>query len=588
MSEEELLGHGSWRGKKKRKDRLAKVAAAKAKKTQAKIVAPKLPRITKSLLDRAIRCLPGYDPFLEAGDCSFDYKRAREAVRFFHEELKHVKGKWRGQPLLLELWEIGIVANIFGWIRPDGLRRFRKVFIFVPRKNAKTTLCAGILNLILFEDGEPGAEIYGMASEHYQACMIFEQAAGMVKQNEALSERCRVYDGQAKAIKLKSDDSVYRVLSHGNDARRKHGYNVHAAFIDEVHALPNGDLVEALETGTGAREQPLIVELTTSDFDREGSFCNEEYDYAVRVRDEGGDPSFLPVIYEAPKNCDWKDPKVWAIANPNLGVSISYEALEHECRTAINRPSKLNRFLRLHLNIRTAADTLWIPKAAWQKCAGEIDLEALKGRTCFGGLDLASYRDITALVLMFPDGDTYKLLPFFWVPEVIGERHDRKNRKLYEKWMRQGVLRVTPGDSTDYNIILRDIKELGELYGIRDIAIDMNWQGAQLATDLQGAGFEVTKFGQSYLAFAAPTAEFEALWSSGRLIHPNHPVLNWMAENVSVQWNPEGSCMKPVKDRTRGKIDAIVAAIMALARAMTQEDSPEPWAWRNTTDAESS
>jgi phage terminase large subunit-like protein len=563
--------------KKRDKERAAK----KAPKPKLRLAPVKLPRITGRLLDRAIRCLPGYDPYTDPGACEFKHKLARNAVKFFHERLKHVKGRWARQPLILEEWEIGIVANLFGWVRPDGLRRFQKAFIFVPRKNAKTTLSAGIVNLLLFKDGEPGAEIYGMASEHRQACMVFEHAMGMVLQDEDLESRCKIFNGQAKAIELNEDRSIYRVLSHGHDAKKKHGYHVHAAIVDEVHALPDGELLEALETGTGARTQPLIIEITTSDYDREDSVCNDEYDYAVAVRDGTiEDRSFLPVIYEAPKDADWTDPKVWAIANPNLDVSVSTEFIEKQCKKAQARPSFENTFKRLHLNMRTAQDTLWIPKPAWDACAGDVDPEALRGCSCFAGVDLASKYDLTTCVLMFPEGNTYKLLPFFWVPSEIGKVREHRNRKLYERWMRAGVVRVTDGNMTDYNVVERDIIELGEMYGIREIAIDRAFQGDQMATNLSNAGFEVVIIGQGFLSMYAPSLEFETLVMSRRLIHGNHPIMNWMAGNVSVEWNTAGNCFKPIKTKDRMKIDGVIGAVEALARAMVYRDKKSVYSKR--------
>ncbi|KKL20610.1 hypothetical protein LCGC14_2453730, partial [marine sediment metagenome] len=356
-------------------------------------------KTASSKLDKIIRLIPGYDPVSTAGECTFDEKAAQHVIDFFTECLTHVKGDMKGQPFILQPWEQAIVANLFGWKQPDGARRYREAFIFIPRKNGKTTLTAGIVLYTLFCDGEPGAEIYSAAKDREQAALLYEQAKGMVLQEPELSSRSTLY-ATYKSIVIASEGSSYKAISA--EASTKYGYNTHLAIIDELHAQHNRELVDVLMTSTGARRQPLIIHITTSDYERE-SICNEKHLQASKVRDGiTKDPSFLPVIYEATIDDDWADPKVWAKANPNLDVSLPTKYLERECQHAKEVPAYENTFKRLHLNIRTEQATRWISMESWDACDEKIDLADLVGRDCYAGLDLASKIDVASFVLLFP------------------------------------------------------------------------------------------------------------------------------------------------------------------------------------------
>jgi phage terminase large subunit-like protein len=544
--------------------------------------APPIPR-TAAQWRRLICSLPGYDPYATKTKCRFDSKLARKAISFFHDRLRHVKGEKAGTPFYLERWQQAFIGNLFGWkiqVARDGdgnlewRRRYREALLFVPRKNGKTPLAAGIVLYMLSEDGEPCAEIYGAASEYKQASLVFEHARGMVLQDPGakgsapLSKRCKIYSGQSKAIQLISDYSTYRVIS--SDAYSAHGYNTHAAVIDELHTHPTRDLVDTLTTSTGARRQPLIVHLTTSDFERPGSICNEKHDYAGKVRDGIIDDSaFLPVIFEASKDADWTSPKTWAKANPNLGVSVSLEYLERECQRAQEIPACENTFKRLHLNIRTEQDVRCINMEVWDECGErEFDPKDLLKKPCWAGLDLATTTDTTALVLLFKaDDGGFFILPFFWVPRETARERSRRDRIPYMDWIREGLIRTTEGNVTDYAVVRRDINDLGDQYGIREIAIDRNFQGAQLMIELGQDGFDVVPFGQGFHSMPAPTKAFLDAIVARKLYHNKNPVLRWMASNLAVEMNAPGD-IKPSRKKSTEKIDGIVSCIMALGRAV--------------------
>jgi len=517
--------------------------------------------------DTTLRLVPGYDPFASAGDCVFDIDAAERVVGFFRDCLTHVKGQWAGEPIELAPWQQAVVGNLFGWKRPDGTRRYREAFIFLPRKQGKTVVAAGLALYALFCDGEPGAEVYAAAADRDQARLLWDVAKRQIQAEPALAEACQLYQ---HSIVIESMGSCFKAISA--DAHTKHGYNSHFVVVDELHAQPNSELVDVLLTSTGARRQPMVVYLSTSDFERP-SVCNEKHAYASKVRDGVlDDPGFLPVIYEADLDDDWTDPEVWARTNPNLGVSLSLEYLERECRRAQETPSYENTFKRLHLNIRTQADVQWLAMADWDGCEDEFSPSELEGRPCYAGLDLASTTDLTALVLYFPEDD-HSVVPFFWAPRDGAIQREKRDRVPYLTWARQDALELTEGNVCDYDVIRARINELAATFQIREIAFD-RWGATQLMTQLQGDGHEIVPFGQGYASLSAPAKELEKLVLSKQLRHNGHPVLRWCASNVMIESDSAGN-IKPSKKKSTERIDGIVALTMAIGRAIVEEPEPE-------------
>ncbi len=523
-----------------------------------------------------LRLLPGYDPFRSPGGARFDPDAASKAVGFVEDCLRHVEGDKAGQPFLLEAWQKAFVGNLFGWLREDSLgrvvRRYREALLYVPRKNGKTPLTAAIALYVFFCDGEAGQQDYIAAADREQAGLLFRQARGMIEQERELFGRCRIYGGNASAGQSRSvyrerDGSFLRVVSA--DADTRHGGNTHLAVIDELHAQPSRDLVDVLITSTASlnRKQPLTVYVTTADFNR-SSICNEIHERACKVRDGIiDDPGFLPAVYEALRDDDWTDTAVWRKSNPNLGVSVSEEYLERECAKAKESPAYENTFRRLHLNQKTETDTLAIPMARWDACAGTLG--ELEGLPCFAGLDMSTTTDLSALVLVFPpdeEGGPYRALPYFWAPREKARERSRRDRVPYELWASQGFITLTDGDVVDYDRVRADIVALRDRFDVREIAAD-RWNATQLITQLQGDGFSVVAFGQGYGSMTAPTKELLAIVQSNRLLHGGHAVLRWMASVFATEQDAAGN-LKPSKRKSTDRIDGVVALIMALGRAM--------------------
>lgn len=486
--------------------------------------------------------------------------------------LKHTKGEWAGQPFEPGFWE-PTIRTVFGSKREDGTRQYRTVYIEVPRKNGKSTVAAGFGCVLLYGDGEPGAEVYSAAADRDQAGIVFNQAKAMVEGCGEFAEASEIY---RRSIVMPSQGRVWRVLSA--DAPTKHGLNAHGIIFDELHAQPNRDLWDVLTTSTGARRQPLVVAITTAGYDRH-SICWELHEYACKVRDGLiEDPSFLPVIFAADQDDDWTKESTWKKANPGLGTTVKLEYLRQECQRAQEMPAAQNTFRRLHLNQWTEQAERWLPMDLWDANAEEVPEAGLLGRPVFLGLDLASTTDLTALAKLLPlDDGRLALHMRFWIPEENVRKRVQRDRVPYDQWIRDGWIETTPGNVTDYDFIETAILEESSRFNIRDLAFD-RWNANQLTAHLQhkwperketNAGRQLVAFGQGFASMSAPTKEFEKMLLAKRLLHGGNPVLRWMAANVAVRQDPAGN-YKPDKERSFERIDGIVAAIMALGRFMVR------------------
>jgi phage terminase large subunit-like protein len=495
----------------------------------------------------------------------FDERLAARACAFFPRFLRHSKGEWAGYPLHLEPWQQFIIWSLFGWLRDDGARRFRTAYMEVARKNGKTTLAAGIGLYLLDADGEPGAEVYTAATKRDQARIAHGEATRMVKASPLLRRRIRVYRDNLHVVETAS-----KFEPLGRDADSMDGLNVHGAIVDEIHAHRTRDVWDVLDTATGSRRQPLIVGITTAGFDRQ-SLCWELHEYTEKVLDGAlQDDSWFGAIYAIDDaDNDPFDESIWPKANPNLGVSVKLDDMRRLAMKAREMPSALNSFLRLRLNRWTQAESSWINMDVWRENAAPVDADALKGRTCYGGLDLSSTTDITAFVLVFPPtgaGDRYHVLCRFWIPEDSMRERSLRDRVPYDAWVRDGYITATPGNVIDYDYVLAQIDEDAQRYDIAEIAFD-RWGATRIVQDLEDAGMAVVQFGQGFSSMSSPTKELERLLLARKLAHGGNPVLSWMAGNVVVREDPAGN-IKPDKGRSSEKIDGIVALIMALDRAL--------------------
>lgn len=508
----------------------------------------------------------------------FDRQVARQAIAFF-ALLKHSKGEWAGRPFVLEPWQQFVIASLIGWRRQDGTRRFRSGYLEVARKNGKSTLAAGLGLYLLVADGEPGAEVYTAATKRDQARITHGEATRMAKSSQAIRSQVNIVRDN---IHIVATASKYEPL--GADADTMDGLNLHGGIIDELHAHKTRDVWDVLDTSTGSRRQPLLFAITTAGYSR-NSICWEHHEYTKKVLTRTiDDDSWFGMIYaldrtdeqgEEDDDADaWDDEQVWVKANPNLGVSKKWDDMRRKALRAGEMPSALNAFLRKELDIWTQAETKWLPRDHWDACAVAVDADGLRGRTAYGGLDLASVSDITAFVLVFPpqvDEDAYQVLCRFWIPQYAMHERTRKDRVPYEAWVRQGHIEATPGNVIDYDWVLAQIDDDMQAYDVHEIAFD-RWGASQIQTKLMELGGEdfLVQFGQGYRSMSPAMKELEKLILGHKLTHGNNPVLTWMADNLVSRRDPAGN-IKPDREKSTEKIDGMVALIMALDRAVRHE-----------------
>lgn len=518
-----------------------------------------------------MRRLQNYKPTRFMAETSHYDKNEADFVCTFIEQLKHTKGEFYQQPFELIDWQEQIIRDVFGILKPDGYRQFNTCYIEVPKKCGKSELAAAVALYMLCADGEQRAEVYGCAADHEQASLVFDVACDMVKlADDALRRRCEIRPSK-KLIRYVPTNSVYKALS--SDVAGKSGMNVSALVFDELWVQKDKKFFQMMTVGTSdARKNPLHFIITTAGNDT-NSICYELHQKAVDIL-EGRkfDPAFYPVIYGAGEDEDWTDPKVWARANPSLGITIGVDKVEAACEQAKQNPAEENAFRQLRLNQWVKQEVRWMPMQKWDACAFPVDEKALEGRVCYGGLDLSSTTDITAFVLVFPPenledpDDKYIVLPYFWVPDETLNLRVRRDHVPYDTWEKQGYMMTTEGNVVHYGFIEKFIESLGERFNIREIAFD-RWGAAQMVQNLEGMGFTVVPFGQGYKDMSPPTKELMKLVLEKKIAHGGHPVLRWMMDNIYIQTDPAGN-IKADKKKSTEKIDGAIATIMGLDRAI--------------------
>ena len=499
----------------------------------------------------------------------FDKKSAKRACDFIETFCKHTKGALAGERFILEDWQREIISAIFGWkSKETNLRKFRQCFIFIPRKNGKTTMMVGIALYMLFSDGEKGAEIVSAAADKEQARLSFSIAKQMVLQEPNLIKRAGTYRDSITYDKV---GSYYKVISA--DADTKHGLNLSCCLLDEIHSHKNRDLYDVLLTSMGARKEPLMLGITTAGAGNQKDHISRElYDYSKKLIDGSiEDDSFLGIVYEADEGDDIFSEEVWKKANPGYGSIVTKEYMHQQAIKAKNEPSFENTWRRLHLNQWVANETRWISDEKWMLCDGEVTESNLRGKVCYAGLDLASTRDVTCLALLFPDDEGgYDIINYSFIPENNAKRRSERDKVNYDKWEREGYIIYTPGDVCDYNYIKQKIRDLSEMFDIQIVAYD-RWNASQIVIDLTEEGCPMIPVGQGYKTMSPSTKEFETLIISGKVRHGGNPVLRWMMSNVVLTFDAAAN-VKVDKSKSNEKVDGVIACLMALSEAMENKN----------------
>lgn len=506
----------------------------------------------------------------------FDVERARKALNAMGA-FKHTKGRWAGVPMRLgeglDSWQVvWIMAPIFGWVYHDAeidavVRVIRTVWIEIPRKNGKSTLTSGISGVLLLADGEMGAEVYNAAGSTLQAGRVFDDAKRMLMTSKAARSRI---EPLKEVVRVPKTGSILRVLSRV--AETAHGLNVSGATIDEIHTLRlRRALVEAIETGTGARDQPLIVFITTADEAEEGTIYDEKHNYTRNIaNDIIKDPGHYGVIWAAEDTDDPFLESTWRKANPGLGKSPTLAYMRREATKAESTPTYFPTFCRLSLNLRRREQSRWLNLDKWDALDAPIDRTALRGRRAWGGLDLSAVSDFTAWAVWVESntpGTLYDLIPQFWVPLDRVEDLQQKLLIPLRQWIDDGFVQTTEGDVIDYAAVKSAIIGDCKHFDMQRVSYDRMFAGQmvqELDTELRG--IEIAPVAQTFMGLSSSCKEIERLLGAADFKHGGNPVLRWMASVVEVK-NDGLDNIRPVKpDRKKSstRIDGIQAAVTAM------------------------
>jgi len=501
----------------------------------------------------------------------FDYifdKRKADLICSFVELLTHIKGKWAGQNIKLEPWQVFLLTTVFGWVDSAGSRRFKTVYAEIPRKNAKSTLSSAIALYTLAFDNEGGAEVYSAATTRDQARIVFQDAKSMVEKSKGL--KSRGLKTSAHAVYQESTSSRFKALSRDQGGNLD-GLNIHCAVIDELHAHKTRDIWDVIETGTGARTQPLMWAITTAGFNRAG-ICYEQRAYVLKILNGSvKDDEYFGIVYTIDEDDDWTDESIWQKANPNWGVSVNPDDIKRKARKAMEMAAAQNNFLTKHLNKWVNADTAWMDMRAWEKCAQNIHLDDFEHKKCWIAVDLASKTDIASVAIIFKENDNYQLFVKHYLNEDAAD--DGRNSQ-YQGWAIEEKIIITPGNVTDYSYIEDDLKLLADRFDVQEMAFDP-WQASYIMQRLAEGGLNSIEYRQTVQNMSEPMKELEALVMQGKLQHDGCPVMTWMISNVVAHLDAKEN-IYPRKEFHENKIDGVVATIMALGRAMIEEETPLP------------
>jgi phage terminase large subunit-like protein len=518
--------------------------------------------------------IAGYDPTRGADAYWYDGEAAEKAVEFFADVLVYLDGDEAGEPFRLEAWQADVIRTIYGWKRhSDGTRRYRTVFWFVPRKNGKTTIAAGLALKALYADGERRAQCYCCAENRDQSGVLFDMVRDEVRANDELDASSKVRDYHKRIVYR---DRFLKALA-ASDAGG-HGLNVHFAVYDEFHLFRKAKHVEmyhSLHTATANRTQPLEVVITTAGWDRE-SLCYKEYVRSCQVRDGLIDiATHLPVIFEAEEKDDWTDEKTWYKANPNLGVTVSLDYLREECAKAQRDVSLENTFRRLHLNQWTSQESRWLQMDRWRQCV-VTDEPIDPTLPAFGAIDLSSKIDVTAWVIAQRHANGWRLRGHYFIPEGKMKQAEDRDRVPYSAWASMGYVTATPGDAIEYAAIRQRVLADADELQMTAVGFDP-WNAVDMAQQLENEGLTMVEVRQGMASMSEPCKELERSVIEGVLDHGNDPVLAWMAENVQVKTDENGN-IRPVKPDHAGsakRIDGIVASVMAIGVGLITEPAQE-------------
>jgi len=500
-----------------------------------------------------------------------DKQKALDVIEFIG--LLHHTGDFYGEKFKLLDWEYNVLWDVYGTVKENGCRQYQYAYLEIPKKNGKTELAAGLAIYHLIND-PPSGQIYCCAAEKEQASLVYKAAKQMREQDKTIEKITKLVDSKKEIYNLHTGTFI-KVLSA--EAYSKHGLNPTVVIFDELHAQPNRELWDVMTFGAGAaRKEPLWWIITTAgdDPDRH-SIGWEVHEYARKIIDgEIDDPIWYPKIYGAKDDDDIFAEETWYKSNPSLGHAIDIEKVRQEAIGARNDPAKEKLFRWLRLNQWIALKRVgWQPLTLWDQTNGEWELSELIGKKCYNGLDLSSTTDLTASCSLFPPQEgipDWRAIFDIWIPEDCMKERVRRDHVPYDRWVTQKYLHATPGDVVDYEFVEARLLAIAKQYNVKALGTDP-WSSRMLTQRLMRKDIEVVEIRQNMANMSPAMKEIERLMKIDMMTHEKNPVARWCWGNVNITVDGNGN-IKPMKNKSTGRIDVTVALINAMAIAMRMEN----------------
>ncbi|OJD66216.1 terminase [Bacillus sp. N35-10-4] len=523
------------------------------------VVSSKVRRIYKKLVD---------DIYDTESIYEYDPKKANHAIEFIENFCKHSKGKWGGKPIVLEVWQKAFIAASFGFVHKiDGTRKYREVLLVVARKNGKSTVGSGIGLYLQIADGEPGSEVYAVATKKDQAKLVWLESKRMVKKSPVLLKRIKPLVSEMVS---EWNDSTFKPL--GSDSETLDGLNVHGAMMDEIHAWKDKNLYDVIVDGTSSREQPMIFMITTAGTVRE-SVYDMKYEEAEMLLNGFDDPDgykddrFLPIIYELDKREEWTDPSKWKKANPGLGTIKKIDQLETKVNKAKANSLLVKNLLTKDFNVRETSTEAWL---TFEELNNQeiYDITKLKPSYGIGGCDLSSTTDLTAakVIFMVPDDPHIYVKQMYWLPEDLLEQRSKEDKIPYDLWYEQGLLRTTPGNSVHYKYVTEWFLEIRDEYGIYLPWIGYDrWSAKYWVEEMEGCfGKEaMVPVAQGKQTLSSPMKLLKADLESKLVIYNNNPIDKWCLSNTAIEVDKNLNIQPNKTKNQRRRIDGTAALLNA-------------------------
>ena len=491
----------------------------------------------------------------------FDEAKANKPIDFIEKFCKHSKGEWIGKPVILDLFQKAYISALFGFVdKENGLRRYRESMFYIARKNGKTTMLAGIALYMLIADNEGGAEVYSIATKKDQASILFDEAHNMIKQSPYLSKHVK-----KRKIDLYFNPTMSKLQALGKNSDSLDGLNAHFVSIDELHSIKDRNLYEVMQQSQSARQQPLLVMITTAGHIRETIF-DEMYEYACNVVDDTfTDDNFLPILYELDEKKEWQEPAAWPKANPALGTIKKVEDLTQKVERAKNNANELNGLLTKDMNIRQSLHNSWLTFDDINNTE-TFDIADFKNAYAIGGADLSITTDLSCATLLFMDKDTEKryVHQMYWLPRDSFEERVTVDKIPYDKWYEQGLLRLCNGNTINYSDITDWFLEILEEYGIAPLWVYYDSYSARYwVEEMEQHGFQMERCIQGARTLSLPMQNLGADLQAKKINYNNHPILKWCLTNTGIEHDRNGNIV-PIKNQTaKMRIDGMASLLDA-------------------------